>query len=124
MITTVCGGATLGCTMAVGVSQLVTLRSGVSDDKMQAMATILDFVPQVNIPPFGGCRSPANPNPGAPGMKPCVPVFLAPWSAFMPTLLVADAPVLLSCALLTCGLGGQVFILDPASPVVAMPMPI
>lgn len=123
MINTVCSGATLGCTMGVGTRRLNVVLNGVMDDKRKALATILDCVPHLNIPPFAGCRSPGNPSSRPPGQKPCHPAFPAPWTTLLPTLFVARAPALLSSSVVSCALGGQVFVIDPACFVVALPFP-
>ena len=70
-------------------------------------ATILDAVPLENIPTFGMCTSPTNPEviaaQGAP--VPCVPVTLPPWVPGAPTVLINGQPALTSESRCSCALG-------------------
>jgi uncharacterized Zn-binding protein involved in type VI secretion len=72
-----------------------------------AVATIMDFVPMVNIATFGLCNSPANPATMNPtGTAPCVPVIVSPWAPGAPTVTVNGVPALTADSTCTCVLSG------------------
>jgi hypothetical protein len=87
---------------------------------MQA-ATIMDFAPVVNIPPFGMCSNPANPavasaTAAAWGVltpMPCVPVTVAPWMLGSTKVLINNFPALDSTCKCMCAYGGCISIVSP-----------
>lgn len=80
-------GAALKCSQGVAPSSLVVIRPTLNVGGM-AGATVMDFAPIVNIPPFGMCNSTSNPmvisaTSAAMGVHtpmPCIPVTTGPWS--------------------------------------------
>lgn len=68
----------------------------------QPAATIMDHAPMVNIPSFGMCMAPTNPQViantaaamGVPTPAPCLPVTPAPWLPGSPTVTVGQFPAL------------------------------
>lgn len=88
-----------------------------------ALATIMDNIPMVNIPPFGMCSSMANPTVaaataaalGALTPMPCIPVFPAPWAPGSPTVLIGGKPALNNSCKLMCAYGGTVSVTNPAT---------
>jgi len=82
---------------------------------------ILDFVPIMNIAPFGLCRSPANPVVAAATAAalgtltpmPCVPATVAPWSPGAAMVQLAGAPALSNSSTLSCLWSGVITITDP-----------
>lgn len=77
--------------------------------------TVTDFVPMVNIKPFGMCTSPSNPQviaaQGAP--VPCIPLTSAPWIPMAPTKVVYKKPVLLQGSTCNCMWGGVIMCSNP-----------
>lgn len=116
----VCMGAMMQCTQGMAPSTLVPTPKTVMTSNMVA-ANILDHIPIVNIPPFGMCRSPANPmvaaaTAAAMGVltpMPCVPVTPAPWVTGAPNVLLCGAPALNDSAKLMCMWAGTISINMP-----------
>lgn len=112
-------GASLMCSFGVAPSELIC-ESNVFADELP-VATIMDFVPIDNIPPFGMCDSLANPEVDAATIAalgvltpmPCVPVTIAPWIPIAPTILVDEMPVLVQGSVCECAWGGVIEIIEP-----------
>lgn len=113
-------GATMTCPFAMGgTSKLIVdpSRRAFVDNKQ--MANIMDFKPMVNVPSFGMCSAPSNPQVisatalamGVPTPAPCVPAITAPWMTGKPDLLVEGKPALLNTDTLMCTWGGKITIL-------------
>ena len=113
----VCMGAMMQCSQGVAPSSLVPTPKTVMTSNMIA-ANILDHIPIVNIPPFGMCRSPANPMVAAATAAalgvltpmPCIPATPAPWMPGAPTVLVCGAPALNNTSKLMCMWAGTISI--------------
>lgn len=113
----VCMGAMMQCSQGVAPSTLVPTPKTVMTSNMVA-ANILDHIPIVNIPPFGMCRSPANPmvaaaTAAAMGVltpMPCIPATPAPWTPGAPTVLLCGAPALNDSSKLMCIWAGTISI--------------
>jgi Domain of unknown function (DUF4280) len=79
----VCNGATLQCTFGLAPSTLIVLPTNRVLTSKQPAANINDYIPMVNIMPFGMCNSIANPTvvsatAAAMGVltpMPCIPVI-------------------------------------------------
>jgi Domain of unknown function (DUF4280) len=113
----VCAGAMMTCTFGVTPSSLIVIPKG-----MPVMAggppaaTIMDFAPIANIPPFGMCNTPSNPTVAAATAAawgvltpmPCVPVTPAPWIVGAPTVLINNFPALNSTSKCMCAWGGVI----------------
>jgi hypothetical protein len=92
-------------------------------------ANIMDYVPMVNIPPFGMCMSLANPavasaTSAALGVltpMPCVPVIVAPWTPGSPTVLIAYMPALNNTSTCMCTWAGVIIITNPGQTTVQIP---
>ena len=116
----VCMGAMMQCSQGVAPSTLVPTPKTVMTSNMVA-ANILDHIPIVNIPPFGMCRSPANPMVAAATAAalgvltpmPCVPVLPAPWVPGAPTVLISNIPALDNTCKLMCAWGGVITFTTP-----------
>jgi hypothetical protein len=84
------------------------------------VANITDYIPMVNIMPFGMCKSLSNPQVsaatsaamGALTPMPCIPVLTAPWSP-AGKIKVGGMPALFDNAKLMCMWGGSIEIKDP-----------
>lgn len=118
----VCGGAAITCTFGMAPSVLNVLpAAGVMSN--MALATIMDNIPMVNIPPFGMCQSMANPTVAAATAAalgvltpmPCIPVFPAPWTPGSPTVLIGGKPALNNSCKLMCAYGGTISVTNPAT---------
>lgn len=115
----VTAGALLMCSFGVAPSALIC-ESNVLADELP-VATIFDFAPIENIPPFGMCSSIANPEVDAATVAalgvltpmPCVPVTIAPWVPIAPTIMVDEMPVLVLGSVCECAWGGVIEIDDP-----------
>ncbi|MEQ9358471.1 MAG: DUF4280 domain-containing protein [Coleofasciculus chthonoplastes F3-SA18-01] len=118
-----CMGATLQCIpFGVAPSSLIVIPKGppVSVKGMLA-ATIMDFVPITNIPPFGLCTSIANPavasaTAAALGVltpMPCLPVPVGPWKPGAIKTKINKLPALPDFAVCNCMWGGVIKIMNP-----------
>lgn len=119
----VCMGASLQCIpFGAAPSTLVVVPKGVPvlTSGMLA-ATIMDFVPLVNILPFGMCTSLANPTVAAATSAalgvltpmPCIPVIVAPWAPGAVTTKIGVFPALPNTAICNCAWGGVIRINYP-----------
>jgi Domain of unknown function (DUF4280) len=117
----VCNGATLQCTFGLAPSTLIVLPINRVLTSNQPAANINDYIPMVNIMPFGMCSSIANPavasaTAAALGVltpMPCIPVIPAPWVAGAPTVVLANMPSLNNISKLTCMWAGVISINNP-----------
>ena len=115
-----CMGAMMMCTQGLAPSNLVPTPKTVMTSNMVA-PNILAHVPMMNIPPFGMCRSPANPmvaaaTAAAMGVltpMPCIPATPAPWMPGSPTVLLCGAPALNNSSKLMCIWAGTISINMP-----------
>ena len=116
----VCTGAMMKCAMGMAPSTFSATPKMVMTGNMPA-GNIMDFVPMMNIPPFGMCMSLANPQVaaataaalGALTPMPCIPVPTGPWAPGAPTVLVAGMPALNNSSMLTCAWAGVITIATP-----------
>ena len=119
LVPLVCSGATLRCPFGSMTSKLNVTPKGV-DDQGNPAATIMDFVPLVNIKPFGMCRSLANPQvasataaaSGALTPMPCIPVT-SPWQPGSTDISIANQIVLHKTSTCQCMWAGIIKIVDP-----------
>ncbi len=80
-------GAMMKCSQGVAPGSLLVIRPTMMVGKKPA-ATVMDFAPMTNIPPFGMCNSKSNPQviaataaaQGVHTPMPCIPVTTGPWS--------------------------------------------
>jgi hypothetical protein len=109
-------GAMMSCSFGTAPgSLLVTSNQTVLSSSMPA-ATIMDFAPIANIPPFAMCTSIANPQVasataaafGVLTPMPCVPVTTGPWVPGAPTCLIAGQPALTDSSQCFCAWGGVI----------------
>ncbi|EEF26857.1 conserved hypothetical protein [Ricinus communis] len=111
----VCAGAVMQCSFGAAPSTLVVLPTNRVLTGTPA-ATIMDFAPIVNVPPFGMCSSPSNPaviaaTAAAMGVltpMPCMPVPSGPWMAGAPTVLIGNLPALNDSSKLMCAWTGVI----------------
>ena len=115
-----CTGAQLMCSMGLAPSVFnATPKPLLAGGK--PVGNIQDFVPILNIAPFGLCRSPANPvvaaaTAAAQGTltpMPCVPATVAAWTPGSALVQWAGAPALNNSSTLNCMWAGVITITDP-----------
>ena len=117
-------GAMMQCSFGMAPSTLVVIPQGppVQTEKV-LQATIMDFKPIANIPPFGMCQSMANPTVAAATAAalgvltpmPCVPATVAPWTPGVPTVMVNKVPALNQPCTCNCMWAGVITITKPGS---------
>jgi len=109
-------GAAMTCSFGTAPSSLlVTSNQTVMSSKMPA-ATIMDFAPIANIPPFAMCTTVSNPTVasataaalGVLTPMPCVPVTTGPWVPGATQTLVAKQPALTDACQCFCAWGGVI----------------
>lgn len=124
----VCMGAMMQCSFGVAPSSLVVLPVNRTLTGTP-VATIMDFAPMVNVPPFGMCNSPSNPMVAAATAAalgvltpmPCIPVTPAPWVVGSPTVLIGNMPALNNSSKLMCAWGGVIQITSPGQTATMVP---
>lgn len=122
-------GAMMQCAFGVAPSTLVVLPTNRTMAGGLPAATIMDYAPIVNIPPFGMCNSPSNPTVAAATAAalgvltpmPCVPVVPAPWIVGAPTVLIGSMPALNNSSKAMCTWGGVISINNPGQTTVQIP---
>ncbi|MBB6143627.1 hypothetical protein HNQ77_001576 [Silvibacterium bohemicum] len=124
----VCMGASIACSFGAAPGSLIVLPENQTFTGTPA-ATIMDNKPMVNIPTFGMCSSPSNPEVitataaalGVLTPMPCVPATVAPWAPGAPTVLIGNMPALDSTSKLMCTWAGIIQISDPGQATVQIP---
>ena len=126
----VCMGAQMMCSFGMAPSDLVVLlpKSRVKTD-MVPDANIMDYIPMVNIMPFGMCTTPSNPEvasatAAAMGVltpMPCVPVTTSPWAPGAANVNLGNFPTLDNISMLTCMWGGVITFVDAGEETVNVP---
>jgi hypothetical protein len=115
-------GATLQCTFGVAPSTLIVIPKGPPVMAGGPLAaSIMDYAPIANIPPFGMCTSLANPTVAAATAAalgvltpmPCIPVIPAPWVPGSPTVHINNFPALNNNCKCFCTWAGVISILNP-----------
>jgi len=122
-------GASLMCTMGAAPSTLIVLPANKVMAEKKPAANIMDNKPMVNIPPFGVCKSPANPTVAAATTAalgvltpmPCLPVIPALWAPGSSTVMIAKFPALNNSSKCMCTYGGSISITNPGCTKVNVP---
>lgn len=117
----VCMGAQIQCSFGSSPGNLTILPVNRVNTTNMSAATIMDYVPMMNILPFGQCSSPSNPlvaaaTAAALGVltpQPCIPATVAPWSPGSPTVKIGQLTALDEADKLTCLWAGQISINNP-----------
>ena len=125
----VVNSAQLLCSFGTSPSNLTVLPLNRTSVDNQPEATIQDFVPMVNVLPFGMCVSPSNPQVAAATAaamgvltpQPCLPATASPWAPGCATVTIAGQPALDSISSCTCLWGGVVSIPNPGQQTVEIP---
>lgn len=124
----VCAGAMLQCSFGAAPSTLSVLPVNRVMTGSPA-ANIMDYVPMLNIMPFGMCNSPSNPTVAAATAAalgvltpmPCVPMTVAPWVPGAPTVMIGSMPTLNDSSKCMCAWGGVIQITMPGQFTVQVP---
>jgi hypothetical protein len=118
----VVNGAQISCTFGTSPASLVVLPAGAPIQAAgQLVAKVSDIVPMSNIPPFGMCTTPSNPQvaaatSAAQGVltpQPCIPVISGPWTPGSTKVSVGGVPAVDSTCSCTCAWGGMVTVVQP-----------
>jgi Domain of unknown function (DUF4280) len=125
----VCMGAMMMCTFGMAPSSLVVLPTNMVMTDEMPDANIMDYIPMVNIMPFGMCMSPANPmvaaaTAAAMGVltpMPCIPMTTTPWVPGAPTVMLAMMPTLDNTSTLMCMWAGVITFTTPGEFTVMVP---
>jgi hypothetical protein len=113
-------GAMMTCPFGTGPSTLVVTPTPMVNVSKVPAATIMDFAPIANIPPFIMCITPSNPTVAAATAAalgvltpmPCVPVT-TPWVPGVPTVTLGKMPALDNTCTCNCSWGGVITITSP-----------
>ena len=112
----VVSGAMMTCSFGAAPAALNATTGGPVLAGGPPAATIFDNAPMANVPPFGMCTSPANPQVAAATAaalgvltpQPCIPATAAPWVPGAVTTLVGGKPALHDGCSLMCMWGGVI----------------
>lgn len=113
-------GATLQCSLGTTPSSFAASGTAVS---ASAPAGVISDTSPANVPPFGLCQSPANPQvaaatAAASGVltpQPCQPV-LTPWTPGSAQVTIGGVPALDASSQCSCAWAGMISVADPAQP--------
>ena len=116
-------GAALRCSQGSSSSTLTVLPSVQIEGDDVPMATVMDFVPLLNVAPCGMCRSPSNPQVASATAAaqrvltpmPCLPVLTSPWSPGSPDVTLNEFAALTKDAQVACAWGGTLEITNPGT---------
>ena len=108
--------ATLMCSFGSSPSNLIVLPVNKTNAENKPAANIMDMVPIENIPPFGMCIAPTNPEVisetaaalGVLTPAPCVPATSDPWTPGSPTVTIGGMPALNSTSKCLCTWAGVI----------------
>ncbi|MFO0546771.1 MAG: DUF4280 domain-containing protein [Polyangiaceae bacterium] len=120
-------GAKLKCSQGLSTSTLNLTPAVVFDRGEKPTATVEDHKPIANIPPFGMCKSPANPQVAAATAaamgtltpQPCIPIVPAQWVPGSQDTIIAEQAALTADSKCMCVWAGTIEITDPATDVQA-----
>ncbi len=110
-------GAMMACSFGAAPASLIVLPVNRTTAEGTPAANIMDFKPMTNIPPFGMCSAPTNPDvikatAAAAGVltpQPCVPVT-TPWAPGSPTVMIGGMPALNNTSKCMCSWAGVITI--------------
>ncbi len=111
MAEAVVSNAMLKCMFGLGPGTLTILPTDQITVENQPIATMMDYIPMMNIGSFNMCNSPMNPQfiaataaaMGTPTPVPCIPVTIAPWvPPCIPPVLCANKPAIDKNSMCSC----------------------
>lgn len=116
-------GATLQCVpFGTAPSSLIVVPNGTPKVAGATLAaTVMDFAPTTNIPPFGMCTSLLNPSVAAATSAalgvltpmPCMPVPTGPWKPGALKSKIGVFPALTDTSICNCAWGGVIKVTNP-----------
>ena len=114
----VANGAMLQCTQGMAPGTLNVLPLSMVQAGNMPAATVMDFIPMLNIAPFGMCQSPSNPvvaaataaTMGVLTPMPCIPLTVSPWSPGSSKIKIKQMAALLDSDTCNCMWGGAISI--------------
>ena len=116
-------GAMLQCSMGAAPSVFTSTQLPGSPETLGSLpaATIMEFVPMMNIMPFAVCQSPANPmvaaaTAAAMGVltpMPCIPNVVAPWAPPSECVTLTGIPLATAQSTCMCAFGGTISVQTP-----------
>jgi Domain of unknown function (DUF4280) len=117
----VVSGAMMTCSFGAAPAALSVLPANKANAGGPPAATIMDSKPMVNIPTFGMCQCPANPQVAAATAaalgvltpQPCIPNTSAPWTPGSPKVMIGGMPALNNSSTCMCTWGGVIQITSP-----------
>ncbi len=112
----VVNGASMTCSQGTSPSTLTILPTLGSSGDQENAATVNDFLPMVNVAPFGMCQCPANPQVAAATAaamgtltpQPCIPVLPSPWTPGASIVTIQEIKALSDNSTLTCAWTGTI----------------
>jgi hypothetical protein len=121
----VVNGAMLKCGEGLAPSTLTVLPTSLAAAGPLPAASVMDHQPMVNIPPFGMCKTQANPQVAAATAAamgtltpmPCMPLIPAPWSPGASKATIDGQPALTDDSKCQCAWTGSIEITDPGTSV-------
>jgi hypothetical protein len=102
-------GATLQCSMGTFPSSFAA--TGIAVSATSPAGVITDTGPE-NVPPFGLCMSPINPEAGASTPPVCLPIIVTPWTPGALQVTVGGVPALDDASQCSCAYSGLVTVTD------------
>lgn len=113
-------GATLKCSFGDSSSKLMIPVKHEVYINNKTQGNMMDYIPMVNITPFGLCSSPTNPaviaataaSFGKPQKVPCIPAIAAPWMCCKNDVLITNFPAILKSSKLMCMWCGVITVED------------
>jgi hypothetical protein len=122
-------GAMMACTFGAAPASLIATSAPTTMVSSMPAATIMDFAPIENIPTFGMCAAPTNPEVvtataaalGVLTPMPCVPATAAPWIPGAPTVLISNFPALDNTSKCMCTWLGVISITMPGQMTTMIP---
>jgi len=120
-------GATISCSgeISQGTCSMTVIGPLIKSDS-SAQATIMDYVPFLNISSFGTCNLSSNPMVaaataaalGVHSPQTCIPMTVSPWISGAATVTVNNLPALTDDSTLMCTWGGTITVKDAGQSVV------
>jgi hypothetical protein len=109
-------GALLQCSQGMAPASFAVAVPHATEAGDIAAGNIDDYTPNANVPTFGMCQSPANPQVAAATAaalgvltpQPCIPMLVAPWSPGSNSVTIRDRPALNDSCTCNCQWAGQV----------------
>ncbi len=125
----VVNGAKMTCPFGSAPASLVVLPARMVNVANQPAATIMDHAPMLNIPTFGLCKTPTNPQvaaataaaAGVLTQVPCLPNTTTPWAPGAVTAMDTQQVVLNNTSKCACLWGGVISITDPGQTATQVP---